>query len=351
MNPKKEKIRKENDMSIEDTIKSIRKKFGDDSIMKLDQKPIVGLDAISTGSFGLDHAIGIGGFPRGRVVEIFGKESSGKTTLALHTVAEAQKNGGKCAFIDSEHAMDPEYAQKIGVITKDLFISQPSSGEESLNILEDLVRSNKFDVVVVDSIATLTPQVEIDGEMGQQHMGLQARLMSHALRKLCAIVGKSKTAVIFTNQVRTTIGQVYGSPTFTPGGKAMKFYAAVRVEVAMIAKIKKGEETMGSRIRAKVVKNKCAPPFKQTEYDIMYNEGISQAGELVAMGERTGVLEKTGNSYTFNGEKIGRGYESTRISLRDNKALAKEVKTNILEKIGSTAISSPDSESETEKEE
>lgn len=351
MNIKKEKTRKENDMSVEDTIKSIRKKFGQDSILKLDQKPIVGLDCISTGSFGLDHAVGIGGFPRGRIVEIFGKESSGKTTLALHAIAEAQKKGGQCAFIDAEHSMDPEYAQRIGVKTKELFISQPGCGEDALDILEDLVRSNKFDVVVVDSVATLTPRVEIEGEMGQQHMGLQARLMSHALRKLVAVIGQSKTIVIFINQVRSMIGQIYGSPDFTPGGKALKFYTAMRIEVAMIAKIKKGEEVFGSRIRAKVVKNKCAPPFKRTEFDIMYNEGISQEGEMIALGETVGVIEKSGNSYLFQGEKIGRGYESSRTFLRENPQIADKVKSAILSKLGSEPVGTMDDvESEKESE-
>ena len=349
MQPKKEKVKKENDLSVAETIKAIRKKFGDDSIMKLDQKPIVGLDCISTGSFGLDHAVGIGGFPRSRVIEIYGPESSGKTTLALHVIAESQKENGVCAFIDSEHAMDPEYARLIGVKTEDLFISQPSSGEDALNILEDLVRSNKFDVVVVDSVATLTPRDEIEGEMGQQHIGRQARLMSHALRKLVAVIGSSKTLVIFTNQIRTTIGQIYGNPEFTPGGKALKFYAAMRIEVRMIGKIKKGEEILGSRIRAKVVKNKCAPPFKQTEYDIMYNEGVSKSGELLAMGERVGSLKKSGNAYIFGNEKLGRGYESARLFLRENPEIALRLREDILNKLqGEPMPAQDDNEIETE---
>lgn len=352
MQVKKEKVKKENDLTVDQTIKAIRKKFGQDSIMKLDQKPIVGLDCISTGSFGLDHAVGIGGFPRARMVEIFGPESSGKTTLALHTIAEAQKKGGTCAFIDSEHAMDPEYAKRIGVKTDDLFICQPGSGEDALDILEDLVRSNKFDVVVVDSVATLTPRDEIEGEMGQQHMGRQARLMSHALRKLVAIIGQSKTLVVFINQIRTTIGQVYGNPEFTPGGKALKFYTAMRIEVRMIAKIKRGEDILGSRIRAKVVKNKCAPPFKQTEFDIMYNEGISQAGEMLALGERVGVLEKSGVSYMFGKEKLGRGYESARQFLKENAEIAGQLKTAIMVKLGGPdfAFAIVDGEAEAEKE-
>ncbi len=345
MNIKKEKTLKENNLSVEDTISAIRKKFGEDSIMKLDQKPIVGLDCISTGSFGLDFAIGIGGLPRGRMAEVYGPESSGKTTLALHVIAEAQKNKGTCAFIDSEHAMDPQYAERIGVNIKDLFISQPQSGEQALDMLEDIVRSNKFDVVVIDSVATLTPKDEIEGEMGQQHVGRQARLMSHALRKLVAIIGQSKTVVIFINQIRTTIGQVYGNPEFTPGGKALKFYTSVRIEVRTIAKIKRGEEIVGSRVRAKVVKNKVAPPFKQVEFDIMYNEGISKEGELLAMGEKLGVIEKSGVSYLFNEEKIGRGYESARTFLRENSEVTKNIKASILEKMGAGAIiSSSDSE-------
>lgn len=340
----KKEIR-ENNMSVEETIRAIKKKFGSDSIVKLDQKPIVGLDCISTGSFGLDYAVGIGGFPRGRIVEVYGKESSAKTTLALHTIAEAQKTNGECAYIDAEHAMDPEYAKKIGVKTEKLFISQPSCGEEALEILEDLVRSNKFDVIVIDSVATLTPKVEIDGTMEQQHMGLQARLMSHALRKLVAIVGQSKTVVIFINQIRDMIGIIYGTPTFTPGGKALKFYAAMRVELSVISKIKKGEEVYGSRIRAKVVKNKCSSPFKQTEFDVIFTEGISKEGEMLAIGETLGVLEKSGNSYMFAGDKIGRGYESSRIFLKENPVVAEKLKVAILEKLGAS-ISSEEEETE-----
>jgi recombination protein RecA len=293
--------------NIEDTIKQIKTKFGEDSIMKLGEKPRVDVNAIPTGSIGLDAALGVGGLPRGRIIEIFGPESSGKTTLSLHVIAEAQKMGGICAFIDAEHAMDPEYSKRIGVKIDELLISQPDTGEQALEIVESLVRSGKMDVIVVDSVAALTPKDEIEGDMGSYHVGKQARLMSQALRKLTAIVARSKTIVIFINQIRMQIGVMFGNPETTPGGKALKFYTSVRLDIRRIAQIKKGEEVMGGRVRVKVVKNKVAAPFKQTEFDLMYNEGISREGEIIALGEKYGIVTKTGTSYSYGETKLGRG--------------------------------------------
>src|SRR5688572_23944027 len=304
---------------LEDTLKSIQNKFGEGSIMKFGDAPKVDINVIPTGSIGLDIALGVGGIPRGRIIEIFGPESSGKTTLSLHIVAEAQKQGGVCAYIDAEHAMDPDYSKKIGVKIDDLLISQPDTGEQALEIVESLVRSGKLDVVVIDSVAALTPKDEIEGDMGASHMGKQARLMSQALRKLTAITAKSKTVVIFINQIRMQIGVMFGNPETTPGGKALKFYTSVRLDIRRIAQIKKGEEIVGGRVRVKVVKNKVAAPFKQTEFDLMYNEGISREGELIALGEKYEVIKKSGNSYEYGDVKLGRGYDSTRQFLRENK--------------------------------
>lgn len=327
---KEEKVEKTIDSgSIQDALDAIRTKFGDDSIMKLGEKPRVHINAIPTGSIGLDAALGVGGIPRGRIIEIFGPESSGKTTLSLHIVAEAQKQGGVCAFIDAEHAMDPEYAKRIGVKIDELLISQPDTGEQGLEIVESLVRTGKMDVIVIDSVAALTPKDEIEGDMGAHHVGKQARLMSQALRKLTAIVAKSKTVVIFINQIRMQIGVMFGNPETTPGGKALKFYTSVRLDIRRIAQIKKGEEIMGGRVRVKVVKNKVAAPFKQTEFDLMYNEGISQEGEIIALGEKMGFIQKTGNSYAYGEEKLGRGYDATRQFLRDNP----KIKDTILKEI------------------
>ncbi len=320
-------------MAIEDAIAQIKNKFGDDSIMKLGEKPRVDVDAISTGSIGLDAALGVGGLPRGRIVEIFGPESSGKTTLALHVVAQAQKKAGICAFIDAEHAMDPEYAKKLGVKIDELLISQPDTGEQALEIVESLVRSGKIDVIVIDSVAALTPKDEIEGDMGAHHVGKQARLMSQALRKLTSIVAKSKTIVIFINQIRMQIGVTFGNPETTPGGKALKFYTSVRIDIRRIAQIKKGEEVMGSRIRAKVVKNKVAAPFRQTEFDLMYNEGISREGEIIALGEKHGVISKSGSSYSYGDVKLGRGYDATRQYLKENYKTANEILKTIRQKI------------------
>jgi len=319
--------------NIEATLDAIRVKFGEDSIMKLGDKPKVGVDAISTGSIGLDAALGVGGLPRGRIIEIFGPESSGKTTLSLHVIAEAQKLGGICAFIDAEHAMDPEYSKRLGVKIDELLISQPDTGEQALEIVDSLVRSGKLDVIVIDSVAALTPKDEIEGDMGAYHVGKQARLMSQALRKLTAIVAKSKTIVIFINQIRMQIGVMFGNPETTPGGKALKFYTSVRLDIRRIAQIKKGEEVMGGRTRVKVVKNKVAAPFRQTEFDLMYNEGISREGELIALGEKFGIMKKSGNSYEYGDVKLGRGYDATRQFLRENKKVSDQILKDIRNKL------------------
>lgn len=326
--PKKEKgeVGKEN---IDDTIRAIQSRFGDGAIMKLGEKPKVNIDAIPTGSIGLDHALGIGGMPRGRIVEVFGPESSGKTTLALQVIAEAQKKGGITAFIDAEHALDPDYARKLGVNIDELLVSQPDTGEQALEITESLVRSGKVDVIVVDSVAALTPKDEIEGDMGAQHVGKQARLMSQALRKLTAIVDKTKTVVIFINQIRMQIGVMFGNPETTPGGKALKFYTSVRIDIRRIAQIKKGEEVIGSRTRAKVVKNKVAAPFRQAEFDLLYNEGISRESELLSLGEKYGILTKSGSSYVYGETKIGRGYDSARLFLKENKEIGEEIRLAI----------------------
>jgi recombination protein RecA len=318
---------------IADAIDAIRIKFGEESIMKLGDKPRVGVDAIPTGSLGLDAALGIGGMPRGRIIEIFGPESSGKTTLALHVVAEAQKLGGVCAYIDAEHAMDPEYAKRLGVKIDELLISQPDAGEQALEIVDSLIRTGKMDVVVIDSVAALTPRAEIEGDMGAHHVGAQARLMSQALRKLTAIVAKSKTIVIFINQIRMQIGIMFGNPETTPGGKALKFYASVRLDIRRIAQIKKGDEVMGGRVRVKVVKNKVAAPFRQTEFDLMYNEGISQEGEIIALGEKYEILQKSGSSYSYGEVKLGRGYDATRQFLKENQKVREDILKQIRAKL------------------
>ncbi len=326
---KKEKPQKLSGGEISDTIRAIQAKFGDESIMKLGDRPKVGVDAVSTGSLGLDMALGIGGMPRGRIIEIYGPESSGKTTLALHVVAQAQKAGGICAFIDAEHAMDPEYSKKIGVKIDELLLSQPDYGEQALEIAESLIRSGKIDVIVIDSVAALTPKDEIEGDVGAHHVGKQARLMSQALRKMTAIVARSKTVVIFINQIRMQIGVMFGNPETTPGGKALKFYSSVRLDVRRIAQIKKGEEVVGGRVRVKVVKNKVAAPFKQAEFDILYNEGISPEGEVLALGEKYKLLTKSGGAYAYGDIKLGRGYDSARTFLKDNPKL----KTELIKKV------------------
>jgi recombination protein RecA len=319
--------------SIDDTLRAIQTKFGEESIMKLGDRPRVGVAAISTGSLGLDAALGIGGLPRGRVVEIYGPESSGKTTLALHVIAEAQKTGGVCAFVDAEHAMDPEYTRKLGVDIDQLLLSQPDTGEQALEIVESLVRTGKIDVVVIDSVAALVPKDEIEGEMGAQHVGKQARLMSQALRKLTAIVAHSKTIVIFINQIRMKIGVMFGNPETTPGGNALKFYSSVRLDVRRIAQIKKGEEVVGGRVRVKVVKNKVAAPFRQAEFDLIYNEGISLEGEMLALGEKYGFVQKSGASYKYGDVQLGRGYDAARTFLRETKDVKKKLLTEIRAKL------------------
>ncbi len=321
--PKREE--KTSGATIDETIKAIETKFGEGAIMKLGDKPRVGIDSIPTGSIGLDHALGVGGLPRGRIIEVFGPESSGKTTLALHVVAEAQKKGGVCAFVDAEHALDPLYSKNLGVKVDELLISQPDTGEQALEITESLVRSGKIDVIVVDSVAALTPKDEIEGDMGAQHMGKQARLMSQALRKLTAIVAKSKTVVIFINQIRMQIGVMFGNPETTPGGKALKFYTSVRIDIRRIAQIKKGEDVIGNRVRARVVKNKVASPFKLAEFDLIYNEGISKEGEIIGLGEKFGIISKSGSSYAFGEEKIGRGYDSARQFLKENPKITNQI--------------------------
>ena len=318
--------------SIELAIKEIKTKFGDEAIMTYGSTKPTAIASISTGSIGLDAALGIGGLPRGRIVEIFGPESSGKTTLALHVIAEAQKKGGVCAFVDAEHALDPEYAKKIGVRLEELLISQPDTGEQALEIVESLVRAGSIDVIVIDSVAALTPKDEIEGDMGQAQMGKQARLMSQALRKLTAITAKSKTLIIFINQIRMQIGVMFGNPETTTGGKALKFYTSVRLDIR-IAQIKRGEEIVGGRVRVKVVKNKVAAPFKTTEFDLMYNEGISREGELIALGEKFDIVQKSGTSYSYGEVKMGRGYDATRTFLRENKPIATEILKQIRAKL------------------
>ena len=352
--PKKE-IESGRDKKTSDQIlKSIQSKFGEGAIMKLGDAPRVDVQVVPTGSLGLDAALGVGGLPRGRIVEIYGPESSGKTTLTLHVIAEAQKQGGVCAFIDAEHSMDPEYAKKLGVNINELLISQPDNGEQALEITEALVRSGQIDVLIIDSVAALTPRDEIEGDMGAQHVGKQARLMSQALRKLTAIAHKSKTVIVFINQIRMQIGVMFGNPETTPGGKALKFYSSVRLDIRKIAQIKKGEDVVGARTKVKVVKNKVAAPFKTTEFDIMYNEGISREGEMLALGEKFGLIGKSsGSIYVYGEHKLGRGYDAARTFLRnaDNKVVADEIMTQIRTKPASGELSyagSPDPEEEAE---
>ena len=320
-------------------LREIQNKFGEGAIMKLGSAPKVDVGVVPTGSIGLDAALGVGGLPRGRIVEIFGPESSGKTTLTLHVIAEAQKLGGICAFIDAEHAMDPEYAKKLGVNINELLISQPDNGEQALEITESIVRSGKVDVLVIDSVAALTPKDEIEGDMGAQHVGKQARLMSQALRKLTAIAHKSNTVIVFINQIRMQIGVMFGNPETTPGGKALKFYSSVRIDIRKIAQIKKGDDVVGARTKVKIVKNKVAAPFKTTEFDIMYNEGISKQGELLALGEKFKLVTKSGTSYLFGEEKLGRGYDAARTYLRDNIKVGNALEKAIRKELASGALS------------
>lgn len=319
----------EKDKALEAALGQIERAFGKGSIMRLGQDTKIDIEAISTGSLGIDIALGIGGLPKGRIIEIYGPESSGKTTLALSVIAQAQKKGGTCAFVDAEHALDPSYAKKIGVDVENLLVSQPDSGEQALEIADTLVRSGAIDVMVVDSVAALVPKAELEGEMGDSHMGLQARLMSQALRKLTATVARSNTLIIFINQIRMKIGVMFGNPETTTGGNALKFYASVRIDIRRIGAIKDKEDVIGSQTRVKIVKNKVAPPFKTVDFDIMYGEGISKTGELVDLGVKSGIIEKAGAWFSYNGEKIGQGRENAKKFLKDNPTVADEIENKI----------------------
>ena len=329
------------DVGIENAIHDIKTKYGEGSIMKLGEAAKVDVDTIPTGSLGLDIALGVGGVPRGRVIEIFGPESSGKTTLALHIISEAQKKGGVCAFVDAEHAFDPEYAKKIGVDLDELLISQPDTGEQALEIVETLIRSNAVDIIVIDSVAALVPRAEIEGEMGDAVMGVQARLMSQALRKITGAVSKSKTVVVFINQIRMKIGVMFGNPETTTGGKALLFYSSVRMDVRRIEQIKKGDEVIGNRVRVKVVKNKVAPPFRTAEFEMMFNTGISKSGEVIDLGVKYGIIEKAGAWLTLNdpkslgeeNDKLGQGREAARAYLDANPELNQKVSEKIIERV------------------
>lgn len=328
---KKQKETQKTNDGINLTVREIQEKYGEGAIMRLGEVGRVDVDVIPTGSVSLDLALGVGGIPRGRVIEIYGPESAGKTTLALHIVAEAQKMGGVAAYIDAEHALDPEYAKKLGVKIDQLLISQPDTGEQALDILESLVKSGAVDVVAIDSVAALTPRAEIEGEMDQQNIGGQARLMSHALRKLTAVVAKSKTAVIFLNQIRHKIGIMFGNPETTPGGLALKFYSSVRIEIRRAAQIQAAEKIVGNRVKVKVVKNKVAPPFRTCEFDILYNEGISRQADIVNTGVRYGVLVKSGSWFNFDKQRLGQGIDGSRQFLKENPKLEKEIVVKIKE--------------------
>ena len=326
------------DRAIDLAVSQIEKQFGKGSIMKLGEDAVIrDVETISTGSLGLDLALGVGGLPRGRVVEIYGPESSGKTTLALQVIAQAHRRGGICAFIDAEHALDVTYGRKLGVRTEDLLISQPDNGEQALEIAETLVRSNAIDVLVVDSVAALVPRAEIEGDMGDPQMGLQARLMSQALRKLTGAIGKSNTIMIFINQIRMKIGVMFGNPETTTGGNALKFYSSVRLDIRRIAAIKLGDQIVGSRTKVKVVKNKVAPPFREAEFDILYGTGISKEGELIDIGAELGIVEKSGAWYSFDGERIGQGRENTKEFLKENRETADVIERRVREKCGLVA--------------
>ena len=329
---KKEKELKEKNKSLDAAISQIDQNFGKGSVMRLGQQQALDIEAISTGSLSLDLALGIGGLPKGRIIEIYGPESSGKTTLALQVVAEAQKAGGICAFVDAEHAMDPIYAKKLGVKTEELLISQPDTGEQALEITDTLIKSGSISVLVVDSVAALTPKAELEGEMGDHHVGLQSRLMSQALRKLTGSVSKSNTMVIFINQIRMKIGVMFGNPETTSGGNALKFYSSVRMDIRRIGAIKEKDEIIGNSTRVKVIKNKVAPPFKVVEFDLMYGKGISKLGELIDLGAKAGVVEKSGAWYAYKGEKIGQGRENAKTYLQKNPEVAVEIEKIIRDK-------------------
>jgi len=328
----------ERDKAIEMAMSQIERQFGKGAIMKMGDKAIHQIDTISTGALSIDLALGIGGVPRGRVVEIYGPESSGKTTLALHIVAEAQRNGGLAAFIDAEHALDPIYARALGVDVDELLISQPDTGEQALEITDTLVRSGALDVVVIDSVAALVPRAEIEGEMGDSHMGLQARLMSQALRKLTGNLHKSQTTCIFINQLREKIGVMFGSPETTPGGRALKFYSSIRIDVRRIETIKDGQLGIGNRVRAKIVKNKLAPPFRLAEFDIMFGEGISREGSLIDVAVEQGICKKSGAWYSFDGDQIGQGREAAKRFLRENPEIAMQLQDRVLQAVGLTGV-------------
>jgi recombination protein RecA len=331
MSNERKEINKDKLKALEVTIGKIEKDFGKGTIMKLGDHAIENIQVISTGSIGLDAALGIGGFPRGRVIEIYGPEASGKTTLAIHAVAEAQKNGGIAAIIDAEHTFDRSYAEKLGVDVENLLISQPDNGEQALEITDNLIRSGALDIVVIDSVAALTPKAEIEGEMGEQKMGLQARLMSQALRKLTANISKTNTSCVFINQLREKIGVMFGNPETTTGGNALKFYASVRVDIRKTAQLKEGEEIIGSRTRAKIVKNKLAPPFKKADFDILYGEGISQLGEIVDLGVDFEIIKKSGSWFSYGDTKLGQGRDAVKQIIKDNPELYDELKTKISE--------------------
>ncbi|NDV85194.1 recombinase RecA [Aurantimonas aggregata] len=321
--------------ALDAALSQIERAFGKGSIMRLgENEKIVEIETVSTGSIGLDIALGVGGLPKGRIVEIYGPESSGKTTLALHTIAEAQKKGGICAFVDAEHALDPVYARKLGVDLENLLISQPDTGEQALEITDTLVRSGAIDVLVIDSVAALTPRAEIEGEMGDSLPGMQARLMSQALRKLTGSISRSKCMVIFINQIRMKIGVMFGSPETTTGGNALKFYASVRLDIRRIGAIKDRDEVTGNQTKVKVVKNKLAPPFKQVEFDIMYGEGVSKTGELIDLGVKSGIVEKSGAWFSYNSQRLGQGRENSKTFLRDNPAIADEIELSIRQNAG-----------------
>ncbi|HUX80272.1 MAG TPA: recombinase RecA [Alphaproteobacteria bacterium] len=325
----------EKQKALEAALGQIEKAFGKGSVMRLGQRDTVtGVTSISTGSLGLDIALGVGGLPKGRIIEIYGPESSGKTTLALHVIAEAQKTGGTCAFVDAEHALDPQYARKLGVDTDNLIISQPDAGEQALEIADTLVRSGAIDVLVIDSVAALVPKAELEGEMGDSHMGLQARLMSQALRKLTGSVSKTNCMVIFINQIRQKIGIMFGNPETTTGGNALKFYASIRLDIRRIGALKDRDEVVGNQTRVKVVKNKLAPPFKVVEFDIMYGEGISKMGELIDLGVKANFIEKSGSWYSYNNQRIGQGRDNTRTYLKENPKIADEIEAAIRANIG-----------------
>ena len=331
-------MKKEKDKTLDQVLADIEKQFGKGAIMKLGERGVKNIDVVSSGSLLLDQALGVGGFPKGRIIEIFGPESSGKTTIALHAIAEVQKTGGRAAFIDAEHALDPVYARKLGVDIDELLLSQPDTGEQALEIVEALVRSEAMSIIVIDSVAALVPQAEIEGEMGDSHVGLQARLMSQALRKLSGIINKTNTICIFINQLREKVGVMFGNPETTPGGRALKFYSTVRLDVRRGEQIKVGGDVLGNKTNIKVVKNKVAPPFKVAEFDIMYGEGISKVGEIIDLASNLGIIDKSGAWFSYKGEKIGQGKENVKLVLKNNPAMYKEIE----DKVRKSLFSNPD---------